>query len=418
MLFDDRERADASPRQNGESRYEFLDRVAGDHRNCVRQLMNDWIDHYPEDERAELIARLKSRSDESVTAAYWELYIHETLRLEGWKLTIHPEIEGTRRSPDFLAVRGDDKMYVELTVVGVSQLDAGEQQRLQRALGAVNEIHSPDFFLEADVVSVDPNSALLRELKSEMATFLAGLDAPQVREAVKSNGVQEQPGLNTRPGPGWEINFYAWPVDEGPTRGPEAATVGMQVPHGFQFVDSVSPFLRRLHDKKKAYGEELSCPYVICVLDLSNAPAEGLDHEIGLYGRTHAYFDVTTNREYGASRLPGGFWRDPKRDGSMVSAVLTAHDLHPATVALVQPALWFAPAPKHPLSQIPAPIWCGRQLAAHDPLGIVKTPAALAPIDLFGLPDDWPGPGAGFQKLAEFGRALAGQLDESASDEA
>jgi hypothetical protein len=73
-VFSDRTRLDASP-SSGESMYAFLDRVAGPFWDRIRQLIEDWVNDYCPDDQAEMVARLRTKSDIDFTASYWELLL-------------------------------------------------------------------------------------------------------------------------------------------------------------------------------------------------------------------------------------------------------------------------------------------------------------------------------------------------------
>src|SRR2546423_5573065 len=104
-IFDDVPRTNDRPSRHSESRSGFLNRAAGPVFDRIRALMEDWFERYPAAGRADLRARLRTDSSDAFSAAFWELYQHETLTRMGFDLTLHPEVPGTAKRPDFLARR-------------------------------------------------------------------------------------------------------------------------------------------------------------------------------------------------------------------------------------------------------------------------------------------------------------------------
>ena len=100
-LFSVRERTDPRPSREGETRFEFLDRVAGPFWDRLRSLLEGWFAEYPATESLDLAQRFRSDDDQH-DAAWWELYLHRVLTATGHRLTPHPEVPNTTKRPDFL----------------------------------------------------------------------------------------------------------------------------------------------------------------------------------------------------------------------------------------------------------------------------------------------------------------------------
>jgi len=97
-----------------------------------------------------------------------------------------------------------------------------------------------------------------------------------------------------------------------------------------------------LEEKARRYGD-LDRPFVIALL-ANDVFVDEENIASALYGEPG--FGVDANGEVSLGRA-GGLWSDGA--GTRVSAVLTARNLVPASVAVVEPLLWHASQPTHPL---------------------------------------------------------------------
>ncbi len=102
-LFGAGPRTDASPTSHRESSAQFLERVAGDYWQAVRDLLDDWLGHVPPPERRDLMGRLRRAEDHTFQAAFLELYLRESLIQSGFDVGFHPRcqvsVDGQTSSP-------------------------------------------------------------------------------------------------------------------------------------------------------------------------------------------------------------------------------------------------------------------------------------------------------------------------------
>ncbi|HFZ1050433.1 TPA: hypothetical protein ACIJSU_006323, partial [Pseudomonas aeruginosa] len=79
MIFTAYQRTDASPKTNRESNFAFLDRSAWPEMERVRHYLEGLVGEYPQEERDELVARLKCGDDTHFKSAVFELALHAFL---------------------------------------------------------------------------------------------------------------------------------------------------------------------------------------------------------------------------------------------------------------------------------------------------------------------------------------------------
>jgi hypothetical protein len=119
MLFEDRQRTREAPLKRGESLWKFYDTCALPGYDEFRSLINRWLVEMPEKDSQELISRIKYGGNREIGACLCELSVHAWLVRLGFKVTVHPEIPGTTKRPDFAALdeAGALAAYVEVTTV-------------------------------------------------------------------------------------------------------------------------------------------------------------------------------------------------------------------------------------------------------------------------------------------------------------
>src|SRR3954447_23347680 len=100
-LFDDFERANPLPAEEGEDSFSFMNRVAQPFWQRIRDELDQWFAAYPPDDATDLRSRFRDASPAQHFAAWWELYLHELFLRLGFAVDVHPELEGVSGRPDF-----------------------------------------------------------------------------------------------------------------------------------------------------------------------------------------------------------------------------------------------------------------------------------------------------------------------------
>ena len=393
LIFSTWQRHDPRPMSRQESRFKFLDRVSSAYWDRVRSLVEDWVAAYPSGpDRSDLIQRMCSIDDDKQAAAFWELYLHESLRRDGWAITPHPSVSTSRRRPDFVARRGTDAIVLEATTIGHDVCEIKEQKRVQQILDGLEGLDSPDFYLSVDYKQIGPDSPPIGELWKRLNKWLSQLDVAEVRTADARYGWQGWPTLSLRPGFGWHLVFRAVPVREGVHRQLGTNVIGMEGPGEAIMVDHIGPLVRHLDEKAGAYGK-LTAPYVIALLDLSEYPPSEEDLSSALYGRSTGWLNSDGQVDRIPFRARDGFWSRGRASAGSVSAVLTMWGMRPWTVASDRPLLWRSPTDAPAVPLLPWPL---EHLAANG-LDVVQELDDYDPRTFFNLSDDWPGPEAPFR---------------------
>src|SRR5690348_8959618 len=80
-LFPDQTRSDRLPIYSTESDYDFLQRVDDPVFARVRDLLNEWFEHFARSQEDQAVKdlrnRLRAKGEGQFKSAFWELYLHE-----------------------------------------------------------------------------------------------------------------------------------------------------------------------------------------------------------------------------------------------------------------------------------------------------------------------------------------------------
>jgi len=379
-------RTDPSPAGHGESRFQFIDRVAGHYWDQVRDLVEEWFSRLCADAQADVRGRLRSRDDRQSKGAFFELYLHECLLRMDYAVTCHPEVGGTSRRPDFLAEKDGSAVYIEARSASPSDVVVGAAARVNALCESLDKTDSPNFLLWIDVERQGSGPLRARPLRSMLEGWLRGLNPDAYED--RGNGRRDFPGRSYEAN-GWRIQFRAFPKSPD-ARGKEAVRpLGIFSGGGQAFVGQDQEGIKdALSDKGSAYGA-LGAPYVVAVASSSMSTD---DHDVknALYG-TEA---LLVNADPGGETFPAalarssdGYWHQGDHWAHRhVSAVLVVKQLHPAFVGSRQHTIWEHPDPEQPVP--PLPMWRRSTVDSRGAMHFADP--ARTPTEWFGLTDPWP----------------------------
>lgn len=379
FVFHDGQRADTSVSKASETRFTFLDRVAGGYWDQVRTLVEEWTGRFPAGARADLVGRLRS-SDRHFTAAFWELYLHETLVRAGFDVVVHPVVDGSPRPPDFLVTRDGEAFYVEAKSVFEGELELGAEARRDRLYDSLNALRSPNFFLSVECYEIGPQAAPTRGLRRELEAWLDSLDPddPSLLDFGLEHGEQYRWEAD-----GWLLTFKPIPVQAKYRGRSDHRAIGMVGPGEARLIDDAGVLRGALRKKGSAYGD-LPHPLVLAI-NIERAFHDDDDSLDALFGTNQVSFPINDPAAATATRATDGYWFDGSAwRHTNVVGVLIAQAIAPWLVAQVVPTLWLHPAGKlvNPLN-----VW---RTARVDGDRMTYGQPSRDPSDYFGLDSGWP----------------------------
>jgi len=382
-VFDHFNRTDSTPATHQESTFEFLNRIAGDYWEHPRALMQGWLDRIPsEQEYNDLRQRFRCRDDEQFRSAFLELYLHESLVRAGYTVTIHPEVQGTSRRPDFLAEHDEQRFFVEAIAPGSTPAKKATAQRRAVLFDTVNRLGDPNFMLWLDELKEGPSPPASARLRSNLQRWLAELDPDASWEADAAPTHRWEHD-------GWTVRFRAIPKKV-EARGAKLndRAIGVFGHAGVGFIDDAPAIRKALATKHHEYGD-LGAPFIIAVgtyihdRDRWHSGNAMYGHVAVQIGEAPDGSMVT--REV---RHPDGYFGTPPEwTNRNVSGVLLVNQLMPYHVQRAETTLWRHPNPAHKLPE--AVGLAGDTLSLVDST-LVEVSAPRRADEFFGLSDPWP----------------------------
>lgn len=351
-LFDDFVRKDPRPARYAEGSFAFLNRIDDPFFATVRQLMEDWFAHYPAEHQHELSAKFRRDEQREMVSAFWELYLFELHRRLGFRVTVHPQVPGTTKRPDFRMDSHDHAFYLEAAVAAHSDEEAAQRFREALVLDMINDCRNADFSLSVDWKKIGRSTPRREEVIGRIEAWLASLDWRTERTRLVPYTWDDPRPL---PVPTRVIEFGDWAVSltafPRKTRdaGSDRRLIGSPPVRGGA-VDDITPLLGTLKGKSSRYATP-DLRYVIAfglMLDF----AEFDDLEQALFGpETFATTRTDTNQkpQMVISREPNGLWqRGREHRGTRVSAVLALQSPSMYSLTAAEPSVWVNPGRRSP----------------------------------------------------------------------
>lgn len=373
-------------KQGAESTFDFLQRVAGDFWDDVRQLLDEWVDHLPLGERADIVGRLRSGDEVGFKGAVWELFLHECLIEMGFKVTFHPDVPNTTTHPDFLAESDDCSFYLEATVVHEDEVDRGDGKRKAVIYEEINKrVTSEDVFLHVEFPRESEYAPAVSRLGNALDAYLANeMNLDTVRLQYDDGGLLDVDSFtwDDSDNSGWIVR--ATPIPKA-APGPSDRIVGVMGGKAGS-VDDVSPIRKSLTRKASRYGKSMERPYIIAVQSDRKFTDE-IDVISALFGDEVVLVDKATG-DACEDRIPNGLWRRKKGHAAKnVSAVVATSDFGLPYRRDLTLTCYLHPDPDIPLTC--ATEFMRTRRVEHDGTLSDSKPTEVPPA-LRPLPAEWP----------------------------
>lgn len=381
-IFDPIERSDRRAQFNGESNFSFYNRIGGEYWQQGRDLLQTWADAIEVDrDYNETRSAPRGSDDAQWRSAYLELYLHEVLRRTFSRLTVHPDLAGRTRHPDFLVSMPGMDLYLEATLPAATKAEQAAASRVSKLLAALDQVGDPNFFIWVEEMVQGDESPSGAKLRDFVRRWLGGLDPDAVNASDSANDL---PSVHWTQGT-WSGDLMAIPKKPSARR-PSERSIGVYGHTPVRVVDDAPKLRRALYAKARAYGR-LDAPFVIAIgtylwdsddWQVKNAlyGSSSISVEFGM----EALKTTPFRKGEGFFGVPGA-WRNTR-----VSGVLVVNQLAPHDPFVAQVDYWPHPAAEHPLSD--PRLFPGR-VRELSGAGLVDT-EGLDARELFGLAIDWP----------------------------
>lgn len=386
-LFDAIPRVLLRPRFDSESEFEYDNISARPGVTAWRDVAEEWFAAYPDEHKRDLRARFRSPASSDHYGAFFELYLHELLRVTGHKIEIHPHLETCTNRTDFLATTSNGRMfYVEAVLAHcLSKKAEAAGRRMAQVYDCLNQMHSPNFFVSVHVKGSPASSPPGTRLRRALEEWLATLNPDEIADLFKSGERVKVPRFPWSHD-GWEIEFEPLPKSTENRGRPGVRPIGIRAPE-VRWMDSASEIRGAVKSKAKKYGR-LDRPLVVCVNVLDWIDRDDvLNALLGDEQTVVSFSGDTVVGQEERRALNGVFGYEGQPHTRRVSAVVVARDLVPFTMGSVDPELFQHPWPYNKLDE---DIWPTAQwVVNHEERRLV--PKAGTPAhEILRLPHPWP----------------------------
>lgn len=373
-LFSQRTRTDTAPSAHTESTYEFLDRCAKAGCDEVREELEKWFAKYPPREATALKRRMMTKDFES---AFFELFLHEFLGRTGLNVEVEPPIAAGVR-PDFYALSAATSFYVEAAVVSDQSLAERGQDEMRAVIyDAINEAHSPDYFLHVAEFELKGKQPSSRAIKAFVAAHVAASNYEEI-SALAARAER----------PCWvyeddKVRIVIHPVPKHGARGEAGVRPIGIYPTESQWGGSEASIRDRLAGKAKKF-KGIRTPLVLAVNCISRWGTDWDDIVAALFGSDQISVDVHTQVARSSRKKNGLFYGPTGPRNTRVSAVLATR-LFPWAITRARIDLIHNPWARYPLPTDVIPGDCVTLVG----ISLERSPGTSL-CEVFGLPEHWP----------------------------
>lgn len=378
------------PARHAEPTYEYLNCAAGVVYDRIREVMDEWYGNYPAEHRRELRGRMQGQPYPGFASVYFELYLHELLRRQGYRITVHPDLApATTKRPEFLIESSNGERCI-VEAITPSNQSANEQARQSNIHALYNAIDggldSPRCFLSIEIIDSSHVSISARNVIAFLETRLATVDPDALLEQFTSVGFDALP-VWTYEERGWRILLSPIPKPPEARGKPNRRPLGL-FPQKPEWVEPRGSIADAVKKKASRYGN-LNMPYVVAV----NALDAFVDHVHimeALFGKEVIQFLTQDGNLVGEPelrrKLDGRLFYNGTPINTRVSAVMVASNAAPWSVASGSPVLYLNPWAEHPYKG------ALRSLTRYEGDGeVMDLREGIHAREVFGLSEEWPG---------------------------
>lgn len=185
-LFDNISRDFLGSSNMNEPTYNYYNRSGRKDIAIIRDTLECWFSEIPDSEKSSIKSSFKKNFDDT----FYELFLHNLFSKLGYKVKIHPNIEGTTKKPDFLIEKNGMEIYVEAKI---SKDKTSEEEALEKMTNqfydSMNKLRSNNFMIGIKEVSfISGKQPKTKKIVQKLENQLSQLDPDIVEEEMKKNG--------------------------------------------------------------------------------------------------------------------------------------------------------------------------------------------------------------------------------------
>lgn len=330
-IFDDFKRTNNDKSDHDSSTFSFINNSAWPIAEYIRNILQQWVGDFPVDK--DFIARFRSDNDKEHRGALFELIVYSVLKNSGYDVEKHKPVDlHSTKAPDFYAMNDDYRFYTECTL-STDPFAPTNEVIQNKILSQIEIIESPKFYIGVCFVETSNHTPSLKMIISFLKEKLKELSQSSIEKEYGIGYLMEQDGWKI------EFNFH-------PKHNPSSTTIGSISPGEGGFIDSQSPLLRALDEKRGSKYGNLVNPYIIAI----NSP----DIALSEYGTYSALFGESSNMDIiNPEKLQRitFLWGEKEPRNTRVSAVWIFKDIGLFSLDNISAELWHNPWARNTLSK-------------------------------------------------------------------
>jgi hypothetical protein len=351
-LFDDIERNGTEPMSHSGSVFEYLNTSGRKTYISARGKLEEWFARYKKlhgkAAAKELRGRLRNKDNEIHSGALTELFLHNLLLANDYRVQLHPTIPGRTTHPDFLVSKGKKKLfYLEARMTAGTKKQKMESHFQAKILDAVDSVNSPDYLICVDFDKTSISQPPLKKIKNLLQKTVQTLDYEKVCQEKEAGG--DFPSASFREG-GWEIGFEFIPVKDAARKKRTASSRVIGSISYPAIAVNIDEEIKKATKKKLSKYGTLSLPLLIAV----NVARDVIfcdDNTImsALFGKVTVTFSLETGKSY-PGRTFDGILVNPKlgKISSRLSGLFILEGLGIHNLSDVKLKIWKNPHAKRP----------------------------------------------------------------------
>lgn len=292
------------PARNNENTYEYFERSARKDVLIVKEKLEALFQSYPDEHKFELKSRFKNTFYDS----YYELFLFHLFRKLKFEVEIHPEIDGSGYTPDFLISNRNGQIFVEAKCVyGISNEQRSLEKMKAEFFDNINKLSLKGYFLDIQELKLksgkQPSTV---GLKKQLDSEISRLNHENVLDSWKAEWKKGIPVIEYS-----DDDFYIKVgVIPGIRDKTPFSTIGAY-PIEF-FSGSGENEIRKAIDGKTRKFRSLDNPLIVCVNAINKQTNSKLDAQSVVWG--------TLGHEI--SNYNGLFYRNGKSVNQDLSGVI------------------------------------------------------------------------------------------------
>lgn len=314
-IFDEIYRTDGYPKSRNESLFAYLNRSTDPDVAKKRRIIEKWYESYLEDGQMDIKGRFRSKRDDALQSAFFELELYQLLSGLGCTAKVHPEIEGLSTHPDFLVNYKDQSFYLEAKVVDPESRAFRLNRNEQNVIDKLNSLPSDGFRIGVDMEGKLSSTLSRQKVTGPFIKLLEDNDPDKVQRIIDQGRMYDAPFETLRCGD-WVLTGWLCPIPPDDRNGSSVRPVVIH-PYKAMFLGVRTSVMDALKEKAGKYGKP-SSPLVVAISSMDPFFHEGYPELDVLFGE-EVYFPETRRR----GRKANGFWHESA--SLQVSAVWFFH---------------------------------------------------------------------------------------------